>query len=756
MKKKFLLLLFTMTISLVSTVLWTTPAIAAFQDISGQWWEQPIVECNAADIVSGRSTTIFAPKDSVNRLEAVVMLNRALGHRSEADTYNMAEGGYNFPSNFPEWGKKNIAFAADKGYISKSGIPTMDPKHPASRAEIAVLFANALKLSADGYELNFTDNAAIADSLKPFVAAAVKHGIMVGKTGNKFDPNANVTRGEMAVIIARLFENGKISPQPDKYFIAKLSSINTTNKSFTAVKGGQTVTYSLAGDAVYYRDGKKSSLSSFKANENVKVALGSDNKVKFLAYTTAAVSGNTNTVTPDPVPVTPPTTVTGSQIKGYVVNVYLDYVTIHYDDDTSQQIDTTRFSSSLMGFARGQRVALTKSGGVVTEITPLNETRKVFGDVVSIDSSSITYKDDDRYERTLDFASNCKIKDRDGDTISYKDVEEDDTVEMELTDQGKVQSVRLKKATSASVSNREGEVTYIKTSGSYRITIKLSDGDEKTYDVDEDVEVYKGSSSKKRDFEDDLSKQDYVKVKLNSRDEVTRIDILDVEVVEGEVTALDTYDLTIRVKDSRDKSKTYDVISKVSVLEDSKSRSFRYISKGDDVRLLLNEDGEVFLINILTGSSSNKDGTYSGVITDLDIDDEKITLEKSGKKTSYNLEEDVTVRGNNNGNSLEKIIIGSEADLRIEDSLVTRITITEQEDITIEGKLDKINASRIYLIQDNGTRNGVRHLFILDKNVTVKDAKGKSISLSKLNDDYSGETVIVELDGGEADRITVK
>ena len=815
MLKKKLCLFVTLVLSLLTITSAWAASSHLFRDTAGKWWEQSVAECSAAELVGGRGNGLFDPKAPVTRVEAIIFLNRALGQRAEADNYSMSQGGYNFSADFPAWGKKNVAFAADKGYISKAGIPNMQPRHPASRAEIAVLFANALKLSADGYQLNFKDKASIPASLQPFVAAAVKHGIMAGRPDNTFDPNASVTRGEMAAIIARLVENGKINPNPNKYFIAKLSAVDAVGKKITVVKGGQTVTLSLQTDALLYRTGKRGLLTTFKVNENVKVILDTSGKVAYIAYTAASplsgsvsiTTGYTGTIrglmsgsqwmlsfqpdagnltsyplsgtvkirqnglTKDLTALTSgaraeikvtggsvseinllANSPSGNERRGYVVNMYLDYLTVRYDDGTSERLEKSIVSAGFYGLSRGQRVAITKVGGIVTGITPLNEVHKVFGYVVNAGSSDITFEDLDGYERTLAYASGYRVKDQDGDPIYREDLEDGDSVEIELDAQEKAVTIKLLSDTVSSSSDLEGEVTYVKRSGSYRITIKKTDGSEKTYDVDQDVQVYKASGSS-RNF-DYINEHDYIKLKLNYRDVVVRIDILDIEVVEGEVRSIDTYDYVITVKNSSGREVEYDLDKDVRVWQDSKGRTLRNITEGDKVRLLINDDNEVTVVNILGGSSSS--GTYTGVIYALDIDEDKITFEKNSQRTVYNLDRDVTVRNDGSTLDLEDIIIGSEAEIRVENSKVTRIEITNDRDIIIKGKLDRVSGVRIYIKQENGTSSGARHYFITETNVTIKDPNGRTISLSGLAENYIGEDVTIELDDGEIETLRVE
>ncbi|WP_333870997.1 S-layer homology domain-containing protein [Desulforamulus putei] len=807
-----LCLLVTLVLSLATfTSAWAASPYL-FRDTSGKWWEQSVAECSAAELVGGRGNGIFAPKDSVTQVEAIIFLNRALGHRTEADNYSMSQGGYNFPATFPAWAQRNVAFAADKGYISKAGIPSIQPKKAATRAEIAVLFANALKLSADGYQLNFKDNAAIPANLQTYIAAAVKHGIMAGRTDNTFDPNANVTRAEMAAIIARLVENGKINPNPNKYFIARLSAVDVAGKKITVARGGQTLTLSLQNEALLYRAGKSSLLNAFKASENVKVILDSTGKVAYMAYTAASTPSGSVSVTtgytgtirgllsgsqwmlsfqPDagsltsfPLSGTVKITQngltrdltaltsgaraeikvtggsvseinllsnvpTGNERRGYVVNMYLDYFTVRYDDGTSEEINKSNVSGTFYQLSRGQRISLTKVGNIVTGIVPLNEPKKLFGEVVSVGSSSITIEDGDGYERIVDLASGYRVKDKDGDSINLDDIDKEDSVAIELNTQDKAITIQLTDGSSSS-SVMEGEVLEVDASGSWSIKIEKIDGTEKTYDLEDDVDVYEDGDS--IDF-DDIRKGDYVKLKLNSSNDVTRIDVMDYEIVEGEVTDVDTSgDWSITIEDDG-REKTYDVSDDVYVYEGSRSRDFDDIEEDKDyVKLIINDNDEVIKISILDGSSS--DDTYDGIITGLDLDDDEVTIKVDGRTKTYDLANNVKVIKDDEDLDLDEILIGSEVEFEVDDGEVVEIEITDDEDVTVEGELYDVKSGYIYLEQDNGTSSGVRHKLYFASSVSLKDKNNRTIDEDDL-DDYEGKEVTIQLDNGKIKSLKV-
>ncbi|ABO51421.1 S-layer domain protein [Desulforamulus reducens MI-1] len=794
---------------LVFSLLTSTYAWAAsshlYRDTTGKWWEQSVAECSAADLVGGRGQGIFDPKAPVSQLEVIVFLNRAMGHRAEADNYSMSAGGYNFPKDFPEWAKKNVAFAADKGYISKAGIPSMKPKNSASRAEVAVLFANALKLSADGYQLNFKDKSKIPSSLQSYVAAAVKHGVMSGRPDNTFDPNASVTRAEMAAIISRLFENGKINPNAGKYYMAKLTQVDATGQKITVLKGGQTVTLNLQADSLYYWDGKKISAGSLKVNENIRVVIDATGKVVYIANTKSNQSNGTVSVTttytgtikglisgnqwmlsfqPDTgtlnsypllgsVSITQSGAtkdltaltsgaraeikVTGGSVteikllssvstdngrKGYVVNMYLDYFTVRYDDGTSEEIDKRNVSTTFLQMSRGQRVSIGKVGSIVSSIVPLNETKKVFGDVIRISSSDITIEDGDGYERTYSLASGYRIKDKDGDSLDRDEVEKEEFVEIELNSKDEATTIRLTEGGGSS-SAIQGEVTELDTSGSLEITIEKTNGDDKSYDVDDDVDVY--DDGKRKDF-DDIRKGDYVKLKLDKNDDVTRIDILDVEIVKGKVTEVDdSGSWGITIENSSGKEKTYDVSKNVDVYEGSKSRKFDQIDKKDYVKLIFDNDDDEVITIIITDDDSS--GDYEGTITKLD--DDEITIKGKSTKT-YDLARNVKIQRDGKDLYVDEVLIGSECEVTIDDDEVEKIKITDDEDIEIEGELYSASSSYIYLKQDNG-----KHKLYFADNADLEDDDGDDIDEDDL-DDYEGKDVEIELRDGKIKSLEVK
>lgn len=89
------------------------------------------------------------------------------------------------------------------GFVSGYPDGTFNPNGPITRAEFTMMLAGALKLEGSSEELVFTDNDQIGAWAKQAVAGTVEAGIVSGYEDGSFRPNAQITRAEMAVMMAR-------------------------------------------------------------------------------------------------------------------------------------------------------------------------------------------------------------------------------------------------------------------------------------------------------------------------------------------------------------------------------------------------------------------------------------------------------------------------------------------------------------------------------------------------------------------------
>lgn len=102
------------------------------------------------------------------------------------------------------WAKSYINQLVAKKVFSGYADGNFLPDNKITRAEFARAIAGALHLSIQSdAKLSFKDGDGIADWARPYIAAAVKAGIISGYSDNTFGASKNITRAEIAAMVVR-------------------------------------------------------------------------------------------------------------------------------------------------------------------------------------------------------------------------------------------------------------------------------------------------------------------------------------------------------------------------------------------------------------------------------------------------------------------------------------------------------------------------------------------------------------------------
>jgi len=110
-------------------------------------------------------------------------------------------------TSIPGWAKVHVARVVSEGLIQGYADSTFRTNDQLTRAQLAVIVARAAKLDVDAAgALQFSDAAQVPGWAQKEVAAAVKAGLIVGKKNNRFDANGTATRAEALTLIIRLLE----------------------------------------------------------------------------------------------------------------------------------------------------------------------------------------------------------------------------------------------------------------------------------------------------------------------------------------------------------------------------------------------------------------------------------------------------------------------------------------------------------------------------------------------------------------------
>lgn len=183
-------------------VIITVDDTQSFSDIgeSYSWANEAIEYLYRENVINGTGDDCFSPQNKVSRGDFILMLCRAFELYS-SDTSNFSdvkEGKYYY----------NAVASAKALGVALGSDGKFYPDKPISRQDAAVILVRALALVDDLSEGNmsnlytFSDRKDIADYAVSAMGTLAKAGLIKGANG-QLNPQGNITRAEMAVIIYR-------------------------------------------------------------------------------------------------------------------------------------------------------------------------------------------------------------------------------------------------------------------------------------------------------------------------------------------------------------------------------------------------------------------------------------------------------------------------------------------------------------------------------------------------------------------------
>jgi hypothetical protein len=170
-----------------------------FVDMASHWSMDYVTTLYNLDIISGKTSTIFAPNDSITRAELAKMAVLAFG-------YDVPAGVSSKPFKDVDtnaWYAPYLEVAKANGILQGYSSGHARPNTPVNRAEALKILMEAGNISASGGATSFKDVSGSAWYFK-YVAWASSNGIVEGYANNTFRPGNNITRAEAAKIIVEL------------------------------------------------------------------------------------------------------------------------------------------------------------------------------------------------------------------------------------------------------------------------------------------------------------------------------------------------------------------------------------------------------------------------------------------------------------------------------------------------------------------------------------------------------------------------
>jgi len=186
----------------------------SFTDTSSLWKEaQDAISFMAnRGVVQGKSEGIFAPQDSITRVEFAKTIVTLLELNNDTTKLDKIFNDVDKTG----WYYDYVQIAFKHGIIEGKNDTTFAPNDLITRQEMAVMIARAMRamekaeivlpLQAKEMLNIYEDNNQVANWAEQDIALVVKNKIIQGKDGKLLAPKANATRAEAVVILKRLFD----------------------------------------------------------------------------------------------------------------------------------------------------------------------------------------------------------------------------------------------------------------------------------------------------------------------------------------------------------------------------------------------------------------------------------------------------------------------------------------------------------------------------------------------------------------------
>ena len=130
--------------------------VPQFTDVAEDaWYHDYVYDLVYRGVVNGMTATTYEPEGKLTRAQCVKLLACSL---ADAETLKTYEGKHPFKDSEGHWAETYIAWAKDKGIVEGVSATEFDPEAPITREQMATIFGRyALK---QGIELPKSDNAA--------------------------------------------------------------------------------------------------------------------------------------------------------------------------------------------------------------------------------------------------------------------------------------------------------------------------------------------------------------------------------------------------------------------------------------------------------------------------------------------------------------------------------------------------------------------------------------------------------------------
>ncbi len=744
--------------SLTAAMLLTQAAAAGFTDTDGHWAKSYIEDLAAKGKINGYEDGSFHPDAQVTNLETLVFVSRICSDSSTPTEQIGAKWRSTIQSainGLSDWSYSNLAICLEAGVLTEEELEELCSgglmNKAASREDLAVYLTRAMQLAPaaatlQSYPLTFADTNAISQQARPSVYLLTQNKIVEGMENNRFEPQGQVTRAQVAAMLSRaieFMEENEIQPEFAAYttYDYEAGTVqscavegNTVLLTLADAKG-QTRAIEIPTSVTFYKDGCKVQPSAITGG-----------------YARVNYVGSTKTVDCVKVLSNPKT------VSGDVTSVSQDQITLRTSAGATAVLQLDRFSRVLAGGQLGDQQVIDpeadyrtaecvtdgtgcvlsakllgggyEESGILTQVDTKNKTVLVN----SIDGVLGRYTIPDGAAVQIDGADGSLAASHVGDYVTLRIGYDDGAV----TDVQVDSDTDYIQAVLDSVTNSQGStnIKVKKLENNSSVTYKLASGCDVFYEGEE-----RATSS--------LPKGCMVTLRMKGS-QVDRIEAASGDYqAEGTLVALD-FGETILMELETDKGET--VLFQLNpsrlptIRRDGEASSVDKLTRSDQVSVTV-EGGKIQRIDAETDST-----TVTGKVDRIALDGagNRLYLTGDDGETAYTLATNVVITSGSSTINLADVV-GGNVTLTIVNGLVTKIELNGGSAATGElaGTVLFVNEDdRIVLLETTGGQADNRVSVSIPSSVKILTVAGKNMDLEDIElgnqlqvfGSYKGET----------------
>ncbi len=185
-----------------------------FKDAEGHWAKEAINDMGSRMVINGVGNDMFQPNRNITRAEFAAIVVKALGLKPGVGAESFKD------VQDSDWYSGYVKTAFEYKIVAGYSADTFGPSDSITREQAMTMIAKAMKLTTLKAELSegemqqllgaFKDGGKTAAYAKGSIAACIKTGIVLGKTGSMLAPKQNITRAEVAVIVRKLLQKADL------------------------------------------------------------------------------------------------------------------------------------------------------------------------------------------------------------------------------------------------------------------------------------------------------------------------------------------------------------------------------------------------------------------------------------------------------------------------------------------------------------------------------------------------------------------